>query len=178
MAIVAGGAIGAVGTGAYVVVAGGGFPTETAADALADSTHVADSVVETVAGESTRGDDSTTSGGSSQPAGGDPETTAGGGEPATTPAPAPVPAGGATPIPLAPINADSVAQAAANYQRLARIFAAMKPDEAAPVLAKLDDAQLEGILLAMQGRNAAPILAEMDPERAASLSRRVLRGNQ
>jgi len=73
---------------------------------------------------------------------------------------------------------DSLARAQLNFQRLARIFAAMKPDEAAPVLAQLDDTQLEGILLAMQGRNAAPILAEMDPERAASLSRRVLGGNR
>lgn len=72
---------------------------------------------------------------------------------------------------------DSLARAQLNYQRLARIFAAMKPEEAAPVLSQLNDAQLEGILLAMQGRNAAPILAEMDPERAASISRRVLGGN-
>ena len=71
-----------------------------------------------------------------------------------------------------------MARATLNYQRLARIFAAMSPEEAAPVLAQLEDAQLEGILLAMQGRNAAPILAEMDPERAASVSRLVLEGNR
>lgn len=86
--------------------------------------------------------------------------------PTTTVAPAPGP------------DPDSLARLAENYQRLARIFSAMKPDEAAPVLAQLDDEQLEGILLAMQGRNAAPILAEMDPQRAAALSRKVLRGNE
>jgi len=73
---------------------------------------------------------------------------------------------------------DSLARLNEDFQRLARIFAAMKPDEAAPVLAQLEDHELEGILLAMQGRNAAPILAEMDPERAARVSRRVLRGNR
>lgn len=81
-------------------------------------------------------------------------------------------------VQVPPPDPDSLARLAENYQRLARIFSAMKPDEAAPVLAQLDDAQLEGILLAMQGRNAAPILAEMDPERAAALSRKVLRGNE
>ncbi len=85
----------------------------------------------------------------------------------------------ATPVvQVPPPDPDSLARLAQNYQRLARIFSAMKPDEAAPVLAQLDDSQLEGILLAMQGRNAAPILAEMDPERAAALSRKVLRGNR
>jgi len=84
----------------------------------------------------------------------------------------------AEPIPIPVIDADSLARITQNYQRLAQIFAAMKPEEAAPVLAQLDDAQLEGVLLAMQGRNAAPILAEMDPERAAAISRRVLGGNE
>ncbi len=74
-----------------------------------------------------------------------------------------------------PPAVDSLALAA-NYQRLAQIFAAMDPDEAAAVLTQLDDAQLEGILMAMQGRNAAPILAEMEPMRVASVSRRVLEG--
>ena len=86
--------------------------------------------------------------------------------------PAPVRAVAAAPAP-AP-DPDSLARVTLNYQRLARIFAAMRPDEAAPVLAQLDDSQLEGILMAMQGRNAAPILAEMDPDRAAAVSRRVL----
>jgi hypothetical protein len=82
------------------------------------------------------------------------------------------------PEPVLVLDADSLARVTQNYARLARIFAAMKPAEAAPVLAHLEDAQLEGVLLAMQGRNAAPILAEMDPERAAAISRRVLGGNQ
>lgn len=62
----------------------------------------------------------------------------------------------------------------ANHARLGRIFAAMRPPEAAAVLAQLDDAEISGILMTIPARNAAPILAELDPERAASLSRRVL----
>ena len=91
--------------------------------------------------------------------------------------PAQLPATGGAPAPVAtPPDPEPDARTLGNYQRLARIFAAMKPDEAAPVLSQLDDAQLEGILMAMQGRNAAPILAAMDPARVASISRRVLGG--
>lgn len=63
-----------------------------------------------------------------------------------------------------------------NHERLARIFAAMKPGEAASVLGQLGDTEIQGILMAMPARNAAPILAELDPARAASLSRLVLGG--
>lgn len=62
-----------------------------------------------------------------------------------------------------------------NHQRLARIFAAMRPAEAASVLGQLDDGDARGVLMAMPARNAAPILAELEPDRAASLSRLVLR---
>lgn len=101
-------------------------------------------------------------------------------EPETSPGPEEVAAAAPAVMTQAPVQTaaapgtDSLARVELNFQRLARIFAAMKPDEAAPVLAQLEDAQLEGILLAMQGRNAAPILAEMDPQRAAAVSRRVL----
>lgn len=78
--------------------------------------------------------------------------------------------------PAAAASADSLARVAASYQRLAQIFAAMAPDEAAAVLTQLDDSQLEGILRAMQGRNAAPILAAMEPVRVAAVSRRLLEG--
>ena len=61
-----------------------------------------------------------------------------------------------------------------SHQRLARIFAAMRPAEAAAVLGQLDDEQARGVLVAMPARSAAPILAELDPGRAASLSRLVL----
>lgn len=68
---------------------------------------------------------------------------------------------------------DSVA-VADTYRRLSRIFAAMKPNDAAEVLSQLEDAQIESILRFMQERSAAPILAIMDPERVASVSRHAL----
>jgi hypothetical protein len=76
-----------------------------------------------------------------------------------------------------PHAADS-ARLALTYQRLARIFAAMKPTDAAEVLTQLEDAQIEQILLSMQERNAAPILAAMDAQRVASVSRRALEGRR
>ncbi|MEQ1856614.1 MAG: hypothetical protein ABL963_09090 [Longimicrobiales bacterium] len=75
------------------------------------------------------------------------------------------------------VDADSVARVALNYQRLASIFSAMEPEEAAAVLEHLEDTQIERVLLAMQGRSAAPILAVMEPSRVAAISRRVLQGN-
>lgn len=200
IAILAGGGIGAVGAGSYVVFMGDGFATD---GMPADTTHVEDTTAapegtsaptstrlsaaeraaaeeaaaEAVAaiGESTTGDPDPVPVEPTESRSADEATVRGPGRPVVTgPAPAvPIP----TPMAVAP-DPDSLARAQANFQRLARIFAAMKPDEAAPVLSQLDDAQLEGILLAMQGRNAAPILAAMAPERAASISRRVLRGNE
>jgi hypothetical protein len=185
IAIVGGGAIGAVGAGAYSAfsadpVAIEAVPAEDTA-AVALEREVAAPARPPIEPPVDR---ETPSGGASEvDASGDMDAAAD--SIAEEEAPAAVrtrptqPAPGTTQVPFAPgPDPDSLARAAANYQRLARIFAAMKPAEAAPVLSHLDDAQLEGILLAMQGRNAAPILAEMDPERAASISRRVLRGNQ
>lgn len=96
-------------------------------------------------------------------------------EAAESEAPSPTVATGEGAIAPRPPSVDSLALAS-NYQRLAQIFAAMSPEEAAAVLTQLDDSQLEGILMAMQSRNAAPILAEMEPLRVASVSRRVLEG--
>lgn len=194
VALALGSGLGAFGMGAYnAVVVGVELPADSAA--VADSTEHAESgevdgsetgtapPVEVADGGSQSGseaipdDPSTVGGGETTVEGGAEDAPEGGGA-----------AGGLSgsggeatpPVAVAQVPApdpDSLARAQQNYQRLARIFAAMKPEEAAPVLAQLNDAQLEGILLAMQGRNAAPILAEMDPERAASISRRVLGGS-
>lgn len=191
VALVLGSGLGAMGMGAYnVMVVGVEMPADSlaAADSLAhsddagtDGGDVGSTDPEVVAGgsenDSTSPDPTTTvadggEGGAVGVFGGDPDAAGSEG---------PV-EGGQTALPVEvaqvpPPDPDSLARAQQNYQRLARIFAAMKPDEAAPVLSQLDDSQLEGILLAMQGRNAAPILAAMDPERAASISRRVLGGS-
>ncbi|MGI9625277.1 MAG: magnesium transporter MgtE N-terminal domain-containing protein [Longimicrobiales bacterium] len=60
-------------------------------------------------------------------------------------------------------------------ERLSKIFSEMKPAEAADVLTHLSDGEIERILLGIRERDAAAILAQLDPERAAAVSRRVLR---
>jgi flagellar motility protein MotE (MotC chaperone) len=57
--------------------------------------------------------------------------------------------------------------------RLAKIFEAMKPKQAAPVLSQLDNDVIVMILLKMKERPAAKILGEMSVERAASISRQI-----
>ena len=57
--------------------------------------------------------------------------------------------------------------------RLAKIFEAMKPKQAAPVLSQLDNDVIIMILLKMKERPAAKILGEMSVERAASISRQI-----
>ncbi|MEM7414295.1 MAG: hypothetical protein AAF389_02295 [Gemmatimonadota bacterium] len=178
-AIGIGAGVGAVGMGAYNVVVVGVEPVVADSTAVegepADTTGMGSLIAE---GAEPLATDTTEA---EEAAGGGEFAVADGGE-----NPDVSPAGEADPVSAPPDelaeapapDPDSIARAAQNFQRLARIFSAMKPDEAAPVLAQLDDDQLEGILLAMQGRNAAPILAEMDPERAASISRRVLGANE
>ena len=85
-----------------------------------------------------------------------------------TAAPAPVgppqPRTAVTPIP----RADSVSV------RLARIFGAMKPEEAAAVLAKLEDGDVKAVLFQLSDRKAAEILARFPGERAATLTKTML----
>jgi flagellar motility protein MotE (MotC chaperone) len=57
--------------------------------------------------------------------------------------------------------------------RLARIFEAMKPKQAAPVMSQLDNEVIVMILMKMKERAAAKILGEMSVERAASISRQI-----
>ncbi|NNF12936.1 MAG: hypothetical protein HKN72_06930 [Gemmatimonadetes bacterium] len=197
--LVGGAAAGAFGVGAYNVVTGAAVVEEIAEGeggegeaALADEDAAGPDEMDESGGEEQDAGPSRTAAGDVDPAAdGDSDDPALGvedavddavqtadtdGDPPLTQDPPGVTA--APVVQMPPPDPDSLARVTERYQRLARIFSAMKPDEAAPVLAQLDDAQLEGILLAMQGRNAAPILAEMDPERAAALSRKVLRGNE
>jgi hypothetical protein len=59
-------------------------------------------------------------------------------------------------------------------ERLARIFGAMKPADAARVLEKLRDTDARAILRHMADRKAAAILGHFDAARAAALSRSVI----
>ena len=83
-------------------------------------------------------------------------------EPATTQKPAAAPT---TPAP-----ADTVVEA--SERRLAKVFTAMEPKQAAKVLQHMDDADVQVILGYVGPRQAASIMAELPPERVAALSKR------
>lgn len=60
------------------------------------------------------------------------------------------------------------------YQRLAKIYEQMPPEEAATRLEKLDDETAVNLILAIKPRQAAKILANVNPEKAAILSKLLL----
>lgn len=62
-------------------------------------------------------------------------------------------------------------------ERMSQIFGTMKPQEAARVLEKLEDRQVEVLLMGLSDRKAAAILASFPAERAASLTRSILARN-
>lgn len=63
---------------------------------------------------------------------------------------------------------------AENYQRLAKIYESMPPEEAAARIEKLDEETATTLLLAIKPRQAAKILANVNPEKAAALSKRIV----
>ncbi len=60
--------------------------------------------------------------------------------------------------------------------KLAKVYAAMKPAKAAPILSSLDLEIVIGVLRSMKERQAAKILASMDPRLAAEISARMSSG--
>ena len=56
---------------------------------------------------------------------------------------------------------------------LAKIYEAMRPDEAAPILVKMDVDKVVQILLRMRQRNAAKIMSSFDSDYAARISRKL-----
>jgi MgtE intracellular N domain len=85
---------------------------------------------------------------------------------------------GSEPTGLKPVAAarpavDPVARSGA-IKQVARVLSAMKPAEAAKVLAYLSDAEVEGILRAVGPRQAADFMTNLPKERAANLSRRLM----
>lgn len=61
-------------------------------------------------------------------------------------------------------------------RKLAKIFSAMKPADAAKVLSKMSDDEVKAILLYMDARQAGQVVGSFEPTRAATLSRIVLQG--
>jgi flagellar motility protein MotE (MotC chaperone) len=56
------------------------------------------------------------------------------------------------------------------YRRLVKIYEAMKPDEAARILEKMDGQVLLEVVTRMGERRLAPILAQMDPLKAQAIT--------
>jgi hypothetical protein len=73
-----------------------------------------------------------------------------------------------------PSAADTAAEGGS--ARLASIFRAMKPADAARVLERLENSEIQSILLQMSDRQAANIVSHFQPARAAELSRVLIRG--
>lgn len=67
------------------------------------------------------------------------------------------------------------AQLSESARRLGKVFAAMRPADAAAVLQQLTDAEARDVLLAMPDRAAGAILTQFEPGRAASISSGLLR---
>lgn len=61
-----------------------------------------------------------------------------------------------------------------SYFKLAKLYSAMRPQEAASALSKLDDELVVQILSKMEERKAAKILAAIGSDRAAELTVRML----
>jgi len=74
-----------------------------------------------------------------------------------------------------PSGAGENPDTAKNYSRLAKLYGAMKPDEAVPILNQIEDEQVLAILLKMEDDQAAKILAAMEPKRAARLSQLLIK---
>src|SRR5262249_10622684 len=75
--------------------------------------------------------------------------------------------GGPAP-PGAPAAAEGVA---AVVPTLPKIYASMKPEEAGPILDRLDDATAKGILARMKDRQVGALLAAMNRDRAVALTK-------
>lgn len=60
-----------------------------------------------------------------------------------------------------------------NFQKLAKIYEAMPPEEAASRLEKLDDETAAGLILAIKPRQAGKILGNVNPEKAAAISKKI-----
>jgi len=69
------------------------------------------------------------------------------------------------------------AETAKRISKLARLYGNMKPDEAAPILSKLDDATVLAILGKMEEEQVSKLMPLLDAQRAANLTQMMLKGN-
>jgi hypothetical protein len=100
--------------------------------------------------------------------------TAAGAQGATATGPAQPPGHPVLPSAI-PTGAIAVSASSESYGHLARILSNMKPSDAAKILAFLTDDQVEGILRTVGVRQAASLFAQLPAERAAAMSRRLIK---
>ncbi len=62
-----------------------------------------------------------------------------------------------------------------NLDRLAKVYEAMKPDEASVILLQLNDAAIAEIISRMKDRQAGKLMGVIDPVRAADITNRLRR---
>jgi MgtE intracellular N domain len=77
-----------------------------------------------------------------------------------------------------PVQATTAGEPAMEPARLAKVFASMQAREAARVLEHLDDDEVQIILGQLGNREAAAVLSNLTPERAAVISRAIIRGER
>ncbi|MBP2640105.1 MAG: hypothetical protein H6Q66_1056 [Firmicutes bacterium] len=68
-------------------------------------------------------------------------------------------------------------ESAKRISKLARLYGSMKPEEAVPILSKLDDEIILSILGKMEEEQVAKLLPLFDAQKAASLTQMMLKGN-
>ncbi len=64
---------------------------------------------------------------------------------------------------------------APGVEKVAKIFAAMPPKDAAMVLEQLEDSEVQSVISTLSEKQAAAILRNFPPARAATISKAVLR---
>lgn len=74
----------------------------------------------------------------------------------------------------APSPANDAAARTQGFKQLGRIFASMKAEDAAKVMALMTDDEVEGVLRSLGPKEAANMIGQLPKERAAALSRRLL----
>jgi hypothetical protein len=79
---------------------------------------------------------------------------------------------------VAEVAAATATPGGPDEQRLARIFAAMRPNQAARVLEQMTDPEVRRLLSHLRERQAAAIMSSISPERAAVISSAVIRGER
>lgn len=97
------------------------------------------------------------------------------GEDSTSPSPAAIP--GASAYTSAPMLSSQPVRGMSTAE-LAKLFATMQAREAARVLEHMEDQEVQMILGELGNREAASILSNLTPERAAVISRTILRGER